>query len=143
MTNGTTPPPAASDLPTEQELADVQHAMEDVRALFPYDLQLSQPVQAHGEQLDRLTIALPRAGDVLHAGGDPFVDGAGRPADLRRLVPLVSRLAGVPESTVKQLAMPDLKAIEMVLTPLFAPSVGSLKPMFSTLRTSGGTSGRS
>jgi len=130
----------ASDLPSEAELAEAQRALEDLRSTFPYDLPLSAPIQAHGEVVRSITIQLPRAGDVLHSGGDPFVEGPGKPADLRRLVPLVSRLAGIPESSVKQLAMQDLKAIEFVLLPLFAPSVGSLRRMFSTLRGSSTTS---
>jgi hypothetical protein len=130
----------ASDLPTEVELTEAARAMDDVRADFPYEITLSEPIKAHGETTDTLTIQLPRAGDVLHSGGDPFVDGPGKPADLRRLVALVSRLAGIPESSVKQLAMQDLKAIEFVLTPLFAPSVGNLRRMFSTLRSSSTTS---
>jgi Phage tail assembly chaperone proteins, E, or 41 or 14 len=141
-TNGVDATGIASDLPTDVELAEAQKAMEDVRADFPYEVHLSEPVKAHGDTVDSLTIQLPRAGDVVHSGGDPWADGPGKPADLRRLIALVSRLAGVPESTVKQLAMQDLKAIEFILTPLFTPSLGNLRRMFSTLRDSSGTSAR-
>jgi hypothetical protein len=134
--DGTIEPAALSDLPTEAELAEAQNLMEGIRAQFPYELQLSYPIQAHGEPTRTLTLQVPRTGDVFHSGGDPFVDGPGKPADLRRLVPLVSRLAAIPESSVKQLAITDIKAIEFLLTPLFAPSVASLRRMLSTLRVS-------
>jgi hypothetical protein len=130
------PVAAAPDLPTEAELAAAQTAMERLRALFPFDLKLTYPIQAHGETTSALTLQVPRLGEVFHSGGNPFVDGPGKPADLRRLIPLISRMAAIPESSVKQLAMPDVAAIELLLTPLFAPSAASLKPILSTLRTS-------
>jgi hypothetical protein len=125
--------------PSEQELAAIGKALEKVGAEFPFTLPLDHPVQAHGETIEQLTLQLPSGGDIFHAG-DPFAAGPGQPTNLRALFTLVSRIAGVPESTVKQLSVQDLKTIEFALTPLFAPSVGKLKRIFSILRTSGETS---
>jgi hypothetical protein len=135
--NGT---PGLGDLPSDAELEQLGTSLDAVRAEFPFTLELTSPVTGHGETLTALTLQMPTGNDLFHSGGDPFVDGVGKPTDLRRLFALVSRIAGVPESTVKQLSVQDLKNIEFALTPLFQPSPAKLKRIFSILRTSGGIS---
>jgi len=132
-------PGGLTDYDLEELSAMQQRAAEE----FPFTLKLSgAPVQAHGEMIDSITLQLPNGNDLFHSGGDPFVAGAGRPADLKRLFTLISRIAQVPESTVRQLSVPDLKTIEGLLLPLFQPSAAKLKHVFSTSPNSTGTSRR-
>lgn len=131
-----------SDDLSDEQLADAQaqsKRIEEYTRTFPRTLELLYPVQAHGETITSITLQLPTGMDLWHAG-EPFPDGPGKPANLRVFITLVSRLAAIPESSVKRFAVPDLKTIEATLLPLFAPSAEKLKDMLSILRTSSETS---
>jgi hypothetical protein len=139
MTNGTG---TTEDLSAE-ELVEAQvqsKRIEEYSRTFPRTIDLLYPVQAQGETIASVTLQLPTGMDLWHAG-DPFSEGPGKPANLRVLITLLSRLAAVPESSIKRFSVPDLKTIEAALLPLFAPSAEKLKDMLSILRTSSETSG--
>jgi Phage tail assembly chaperone proteins, E, or 41 or 14 len=138
MVNGAT---TVDDLTAAEvaEAATQSKRIDEYAKSFPIAIPLLTPVRAHGETIDSVSLQLPTGNDLWHTG-DPWSEGAGKPANFRVLVTLISRLAGIPESSVKQFAMPDLKTIEAALLPLFAPSAERLKPMLSILRTSSETS---
>jgi len=137
-TNGAAAP---DDLSTD-DLAEARlqsQRIEEYTRTFPFTVALLYPVQEHGETIESITLQLPTGMDLWHTG-ELFPEGPTKPASLRVLVALVSRLAGIPESSVKRLSVPDLKTIEAALLPLFAPSAEKLKDMLSILRTSSTTS---
>lgn len=79
---------------------------------FPYDFRLSKPVQAHGEDHLVLTLREPTGADVLEFG---LLEGF-EPA---QFVPLVGRLAKVPDGTIKSMAARDLLSLATVLSRFF------------------------
>lgn len=136
-TNGATP--TLADVPSDEELVVLGKTADEIGREFPFDVPLRFPVQAHGETVSTLTLQRPTGADLFHCG-DPFADGLAQSAKVRSLFALISRLAGVPESTVKQLSVQDIKTVEFLLHLFFQPSAATLRPIFSILRTSGETS---
>jgi hypothetical protein len=86
-------------------------------------IALSVPIQAHGEELDALVFRPLRVDDFERVGFPVRLgaDGSMEPiAD--RISKLISRLAGIPPSSVAQLAIPDwFRAMEAVVG-FFGPS---------------------
>lgn len=72
---------------------------------------LTKPVTGHGQPLMELELNEPTAEDIMELGY-PFLVHQGGSIELRPKVvgQYVVRLAKVPMSTVKQLAIPDLQA---------------------------------
>lgn len=93
----------------------------------PITIQLSEPVQAHGETITSITLRPPRGKDLIECGVP--ADAEGRP-DERRAAALISRLAAVPPSTLEAMAARDFMAVMTALVPFFqepeaAPSSSS------------------
>ena len=78
-------------------------------------VNLSKPVMAHGEEVDRLTLRAPTSEDVMQIGLPtllvPGADGESVGVEVRTPVvgKYISRLAGVPLSTVKALPFCDFE----------------------------------
>lgn len=102
--------------------------------LEPVIFELSAPAQAHGELITKLTLR-PVTGADIKACGYPFTFGNFRALeaapdtaepDVRFNAPVViamiSRLAGVPTSTVKSLSGMDIFQLGWVLFGLFFQS---------------------
>lgn len=81
------------------------------------EIELSKPVEAHGEQISKLTLRDPVAGDVMECGYPVKSDGKGGGGmDAEVIGKLVVKLANVPPSTVKSLSISDFnKCIEVVM----------------------------
>jgi Phage tail assembly chaperone proteins, E, or 41 or 14 len=126
-----TPLPAAAPaaLLTDEQRA-VLEQVAAYKASFPQTFPLTQAIDAHGERRQTLTLRAPRAGDVALAGSPIRSDGE---LDETRLVPLVARLADIPESSVKQLDIGDLLAIGQLLRLFFLPSARILLSASSML----------
>jgi hypothetical protein len=131
------PPPATGRTATPLLTEEQQAVLEQVaayKASFPQTFPLTQAIDAHGERVQTLTLRAPRTGDV--ALTDSPIRGDGE-LDLPRLIPLISRLADIPESSVKQLDIGDLLAIGQLLRLFFLPSArilvnaSSMLPGFS------------
>ena len=76
-------------------------------------LDLTQPIEAHGETLTRLTFRPPRAGDMrAWRIGDTSVGN---------FMPLISALAGIPPSSVELMSPTDLFAAIDLVAPLLFP----------------------
>lgn len=106
-------------------------------AMEPITYQLSAPAQAHGETITELTLR-PVKGEDIAACGYPFTitnmmemseADPEKPIDPRiefngpALIAMISRLAGVPRSTVASLSGGDVWAIGFRMAfQLFFPS---------------------
>lgn len=81
----------------------------------PVIVNLSKPVMAHGEEVERLTLREPTPEDVMQIGLPtlllPSADGESLAVEVRAPVvgKYISRLAGVPLSTVKTLPFADFE----------------------------------
>ncbi len=78
----------------------------------PFRVELTEPVQAHGETLTHLQLQAPK---MKHLRAR---DGAKGPTDAS--IRVMSVLAGVPPSTIDELTPVDFAAAEAVLRPFFA-----------------------
>lgn len=94
--------------------------------LAPVIIHLTQPVQAHGETITELRLRVP-TGDDIHATGFPVMfrgDGA-TAVNVPAASALIARLAGVPLSTIRALAMPDItQAVAAVVSFMSGPDAG-------------------
>ena len=90
---------------------------------------LADPIKAHGEEIETLQLREPTAGDLVAAGGDPFVitnmdkleEGAAPEFkwDNNVVCNLLSRLADVPRSTILAMTGGDLYRLKFQMTGLF------------------------
>lgn len=80
-------------------------------------LKLSKPITAHGETVAELDLRDPVAKDLrsLPMGARTVGD----------FIPVLSSVAGVPPSSVDQMAPNDLFAALEYLVPFFGPSTGA------------------
>lgn len=80
---------------------------------------LSKPVKQGDEEIRELTLREPTAGDVMECGY-PLTIGDGEATPNAAVVgKLIARLAGVPPSVVKQLAVHDFQACLGVVLGFF------------------------
>lgn len=85
-------------------------------------IQLGKPITAHGAEISELTLREPNAGDVMECGyplgmqGDLVIPQAGA------IARMVSRLAGIPPSSVKQLSMADYNSAMGAVLGFFGAS---------------------
>lgn len=91
----------------------------------PLEQVLRKPIDAHGEKLDVLHWREPTGGDIEFAGNPlvvDFVDNAPRISfNERKMGAMISHLAQVPPSSVKQLTAADWTAIAFKLIRFFSP----------------------
>lgn len=81
-------------------------------------LPLSAPIQAHKDELTELTIRRPTPKECRSIGAMPYtIDGEGMPkADPVAASEYIVLCAGIPMSSVDQLALPDFnKALWLVI----------------------------
>jgi hypothetical protein len=90
---------------------------------------LSKPITAHGEETQELDLREPTAKDVMELGYPYLVvqgdDGQGvelRPKVVGRYV---VRLAKIPMSSVEQLAIADLSALQATIMGFFGQDVAA------------------
>lgn len=82
-------------------------------------IPLSKPIEAHGKEIDSLTLREPTAEDVMVCGY-PLTIGDGEATPNAAVIgKLIARLAGVPPSTVKAMSMPDFNAAMGVVLSFF------------------------
>jgi len=91
-------------------------------------IALSKPITAHGAEVDQLSLREPNAGDVMECG---YPLGMQDDLAIPQAAPigrLIARLAGIPPSSVKQLAMPDYNRAMGVVLGFFGGSEGRATP---------------
>lgn len=87
-------------------------------------ITLTRAITAHGEQLTELTLREPTTEDVMEVG-HPFLihatDSGDAKIEIRSKViaTYVSRLAGVPLSSVKTMALSDFSTAQAVVMGFF------------------------
>jgi hypothetical protein len=76
-------------------------------------IKLRKPIQAHGKEIDELTLKEPTGGNLRRCGL-PF--GVGGVVETENVAKLISELGSVPPSTVDRLCALDFKeALEVVM----------------------------
>lgn len=92
----------------------------------PLTLTLSKPVQAHGEDVTTLTFREPTGADIAKAGmpvSFGLSDGEAQVTfNPKEMNAMLACLAGVPPSTIGQLAAGDWTAAAYMVTPFFVPA---------------------
>ena len=78
----------------------------------PLIVELTTPIQAHGETLRRLELQVPK---MKHLKAR---DGASGPMDAS--IKIIAVLAGVPPSSIEEMTPVDFVAVEQRLRPFFA-----------------------
>ncbi|MRI57627.1 phage tail assembly protein [Methylobacterium sp. DB1607] len=79
---------------------------------WPLEFPLSAVVEAHGEDTKVLILRAPTGDDVFKFG---LLDGLQN----EQFLPLVARLAGVPEGTIRKLPAEDVLALATKLARFF------------------------
>ncbi|GJE45366.1 phage tail assembly protein [Methylobacterium soli] len=91
---------------------------------------LSKPIKAHGEEIREITFRDPLGADILAVGNPVIVDMASDPPrvthDERKMAAMISRLGGIPTSSVAQMGPQDWVACAWLLTPFFVPMAGAI-----------------
>ncbi len=92
------------------------------------EINLTQPIKAHGEEVARLDLREPTTEDII-ACGYPLQIGNGiATPDAGAIARYIGRLANIPASSVKQLVPRDFNACMAAILPFFgdaAPSQGT------------------
>lgn len=85
-------------------------------------IELTRPIQAHGQEVTALELREPTAGDIMECGYPLAIgDGEAKPqADV--VGRLIARLAGVPPSAVKAMSMADFQTAMGVILGFFGDS---------------------
>jgi hypothetical protein len=95
-----------------------------------YTLELSRPVEAHGQQVSTLVFREPTGRDLLNVGNpvifDPISDPPKIIHDERRMNAMMSALAGVPPSSIMAMSPRDWITAAWGLTPFFVPVPGKI-----------------
>lgn len=91
-------------------------------------VSLRKPIQAHGEELAELTFREPTAEDIIACGYPlQMSDGAATPI-AGAVARYISRLAGVPASSVKALSASDFNACMQEVLVFFGDADASPVP---------------
>ncbi len=81
---------------------------------------LKKPIQAHGEEVTKLTFREPTGDDIMACGYPLQMSGDGTFVPLAGAIgKYISRLGGIPASSVKALSAPDFQACMMTVIPFF------------------------
>lgn len=95
-----------------------------------YTLELTRPVEAHGQQMTKLTFREPTGRDLLTIGNPVIFDPISTPPkiihDERRMNEMMSALAGVPPSSILALTPQDWITCAWGLTRFFVPIPGRI-----------------
>jgi len=90
-----------------------------------FDHILSKPIQAHGEEVRELHWREPTGGDIEKAGNPVYLDFSGSAPSItfneKKMVNMMSRLCGVPPSSIHQLTAKDWNAVAWKLFKFFTP----------------------
>jgi hypothetical protein len=85
-------------------------------------IELNTPVQAHGETIKKLTFRRPTGADLIAVGDDPIVFLGNRyKPNPSVMAEMMTILAAVPMSTIKQLESEDFVTCEWALVRFFVP----------------------
>lgn len=98
-------------------------------------LPLSKPIKAHGEEISSLTFRDMTGEDLLDVGSAPFMNDEKGRIHMNFAVTgdYIVRLAGIPPSSVKQMAPADIMAAYAMVARFFgAPVKTSKKPSSAT-----------
>jgi hypothetical protein len=95
-------------------------------------VKLTQPVTAHGSEVDELTLREPTVADQMELGS-PFLIHTGDGDTAVEIRPkvvgaYVSRLAAIPMSSVKAMALADFSAVQAVVLGFFGSTVAEKLP---------------
>lgn len=90
---------------------------------------LKNPIQAHGEAVSRLTFREPNGDDIMTCGYPLQMGGDSTFTPLAGVIgKYISRLGGIPASSVKTLSAPDFQACLTAILPFFGDSASSPAP---------------
>jgi hypothetical protein len=111
-----------TDVNFESDVSEGQVAEES-----NFEQTLSKPIQAHGEEVRRLTWREPTGADIERAGNPIIVDFFGEKPSLtfneKKMSAMISALCQIPPSSVRQLTAGDWNAIAWKLVRFFMPRV--------------------
>ncbi|MBK3431403.1 phage tail assembly protein [Pseudomonas fluorescens] len=87
-------------------------------------IKLDQPIEAHGEQLTELTLRLPTVQEVRAIKAMPYKLDKNEDVclDMEVVAKYIAVCAGIPPSSVNQLALSDLNTLAWVVFSFFMPS---------------------
>lgn len=90
-----------------------------------FDHILSKPIQAHGEELRELHWREPMGVDIEMAGNPVYLDFSGSAPSItfneKKMANMMSRLCGLPPSSIRQLTAKDWNAVAWKLFKFFTP----------------------
>jgi tail assembly chaperone E/41/14-like protein len=89
---------------------------------------LRKPIQANGEEVSELVFREPNGGDIERAGNPVIVDVFSGDTikltfDEKKMTAMMSRLAAVPPSSIRQLHPKDWNSIAWQLVHFFTPDL--------------------
>lgn len=94
----------------------------------PLVMALRKPIQANGEEVNELKFREPTGGDIEQAGNPVIIDMFSADTvkltfDEKKMTAMMSRLAAVPPSSVRQLHPKDWNSIAWQLVHFFTPDL--------------------
>jgi tail assembly chaperone E/41/14-like protein len=123
-TNDTATTAAVNEEPVDLSL-DPEAAQAPPDEEISLEQALSKPIQAHGEEVRLLRWREPTGGDIERAGNPVKLDFSGeRPSigfDEKKMSAMMSVLASVPPSSIRQLTAKDWNAVAWKLFRFFTP----------------------
>lgn len=80
-------------------------------------IKLRKPIDAHGKELTELEMKEPTTGDLIDCG-DPMVIGVDETVSFKNdvIARYISKLSGVPMSSVRELSPADFMECKTVIT---------------------------
>ncbi len=122
---------AVTDLKARHDTAPpVPEPEKPAQAAPAYTLDLSKPIEAHGETISRLVLREPTARDLLNIGNPVIFDPLSEPPKLvhdeRRMNQMLSALAGLPPSSIAMMAPRDWITAAWGISPFFVPIPGKI-----------------
>jgi hypothetical protein len=104
-------PPAADEQETEEERIEYQ---------------LTEPINAYGEEVKVLKMRKPTGLDLIRIGNPvtfyPMIDPPRIEHDMPKMVQMIARLSGVPSSSIERIDPRDLIGIAWLVSPFFIPA---------------------
>jgi hypothetical protein len=90
-------------------------------------IELTTPIEAHGETVSKLELREPAVEDITRLG-DPYYFGTDKSIRLDSAViaKYISRLAAIPESSVKMLSIRDFNTARGAVMDFFGDAAGVL-----------------
>lgn len=94
----------------------------------PIVVLLQKPVIANGDEVNKLTFREPTAGDIERCGNPVLIDmlSSDTPKmsfDTKSMTAMMSVLAAVPPSTIRQMHTRDWNTVAWQLAPFFMPAL--------------------